>query len=219
MRTLQTKQKSQVGFSTLELSILLAMSLIIFAIAVPTYTRVASYMRSLWDLRSLNGITAQAKMRAAADFTHARAYLDLNSNSFHLEVWDKINNCWHTDGDAVNNCTAGNSPTTSLSRGITVAFGTSSVGPTPGTGAVAQAPLCRRRVAGINGGGADQNSACIEFNSRGIPVDATNAPVATGAFYLTDGNTVEAVTVSATGSIQSWVSSAACIGQTCWHAQ
>ena len=215
----KTINKAQRGFSLTELLVVLAMSVIVSAIAVPTYLRVASYMRSVGDLRSLNGITAQAKMRAAADFTHARAYINIAAGSYHLEVWNKANNCWQTDGDIANPCTAGGSPTTSLSQGVNFGFGALGTGPTPGTAATAQAPNCRRRVAGVNGGPTDQNTACIEFNSRGIPVDATNAPVATGAVYITDGISVEAVTVSATGSIQSWVSSATCQGAACWHAQ
>jgi len=39
-----------------------------------------------------------ARMRAAADFSHARVYVDLNSNTFHLEVWNKASGCWKTDG-------------------------------------------------------------------------------------------------------------------------
>jgi len=218
-RTKQTSKHSQHGFSTLELTVVMFMSLIMAAIAVPSYIKVASYLRSVGDLRSLNGVTAQAKMRAAADFTHARTYVDLNANTFHLEVWNKAGNCWQTDGDTANACTAGNSPVVSLSQGVTFGAGGLGVGPTPGTAAVNQAPACRRRVAGVNGGGTNQNTACIEFNSRGIPVDATNAPVATGAIYISDTNSVEAVTVSATGSIQSWLTGASCSGQSCWHAQ
>ena len=61
--------KRQAGFSTLELLVVIAMSVIITAIAVPSYLNTAAYLRIAGDLRALNGITAQAKMRAAADFT------------------------------------------------------------------------------------------------------------------------------------------------------
>ena len=218
-QTEKTSTRTQRGFSTLELTVVMAMSVVVAAIAVPSYIKVASYLRSMGDLRSLNAVTAQAKMRAAADFTHARIYADLGANTFHLEIWNKVNNCWQTDGDTANNCTAGNSPVTALSQNVT--FGTAGlgVGPTPGTAAVNQSPACRRRVAGVNGGGADNNTACIEFNSRGIPVDATNAPIANGAIYIADQNSVETVTVSATGSIQSWITGRSCQGQGCWHAQ
>lgn len=219
MEHVNNRKEAQAGFSTLELMIVMLMSVIIAAISVPTYLRVATYLRSVGDLRSLNGITAQAKMRAAADFTHARIYADLNANTFHLEFWNKANGCWQTDGDRANNCTTPNSPVTALSQRVTFGAGGLGVGPTPGSAAVNQAPPCRRRVAGVNGGGTDNNTACIEFNSRGVPVDQNNAPIASGAIYITDQNSVEAVTVSATGSIQSWITSTTCQGAGCWHAQ
>src|SRR5437763_5485331 len=118
-QTKEVPNQAQRGFSTLEMTIVMLMSLIVAAIAVPSYTRVASYLRSVGDLRSINGLTAQAKMRAAADFTHARAYMDTANNTFHLETWDKTNNCWHTEGEAAGTCTGGNSPVVNLSQGVT----------------------------------------------------------------------------------------------------
>jgi len=215
----QTKSSSERGFSTLELTVVMFMSLIIAAIAVPSYVHVANYLRSMGDLRSLNAVTAQAKMRAAADFTHARIYANLGNNTFHLELWNKANNCWRTDGDVANNCTVANSPVTALSQNVTFGAAGLAVGPTPGTAAVAQAPACITGVAGPAPGGAIGNTACVEFNSRGIPVNTANVPVATGAIYINNQDSVEAVTVSATGSIQSWLTSRTCQGQACWHGQ
>jgi hypothetical protein len=48
------------------------------------------------------------------------------------------------------------------------------------------------------------NTACILFNSRGIPVDSNNNPTNAYALYLTDGSAVFGVTVSATGSNRLW---------------
>ncbi len=217
MRTM----KRQGGFSTLEMLVVVMMSLIVSAIAIPNFTNVANYLRAAGDLRSLDGITVQAKMRAAADFTHARAYIDLAGNTYHLELWNQTNNCWQTDGDKYNNCTAANSPVIALSQGVTFGTGGIGVGPTPGTTTTSEAPLCIKKAAGNAGGtgGTFPNTACIEFNSRGIPVDSTNAPVATGAFYLGNQNTVDAITVNATGSIQSWLTAPSCNAASCWHAQ
>jgi hypothetical protein len=70
---------------------------------------------------------------------------------------------------------------------------------------IAQAPNCVTAL-----GVAIANTACILFNSRGIPVDASGAaplvgaPTANDALYLTDGATVYGVTVSATGQIRLW---------------
>jgi len=164
-------------------------------------------------MHDLNGTIALAKMRAAQDFTHARVYADLANNTFHLEVWNKTGGaggtgCWKTDGDVVNACTvAGTSPVQNLSVGVTFGFGGASAGGPNPQNPIAQATSCYTGVA-ITGlaGGVTGNTACIEFNSRGIPVDPSNggAPTANDALYVTDGNTVYGATVNAGGFIQDW---------------
>jgi hypothetical protein len=47
-------------------------------------------------------------------------------------------------------------------------------------------------------GDSIDKTACIMFNSRGIPIDKDNSPTGGNAFYLTDGTGVRAVTVTAT---------------------
>src|SRR5258706_4293020 len=100
--------KRQAGFSTFELLVVVAVSVVLTAIAVPSYLNTAAYLRAAGDLRSLNGVTAQAKMRAAANFTHARVYADLSGNAFQLQVWYKAGNagagCCAADSDTGNNC-------------------------------------------------------------------------------------------------------------------
>ena len=221
MKTM-AKKKRQTGYSTLEMLVVVAMSLVITAIAVPGYVKVTAYLRAISDLRAVNGITAQAKMRAAADFTHARIYANLTANTYHLELWNKAGNggagCWQTDGDT-NACTANGSPVIKLSTGVTFGTGSVTAGPTVGTATVAQAAVCNTKAAGISGNGTTASTACVEFNSRGIPVDSTNAPVATGAIYINNANQVEVVTVSATGSIQPWLATPTCNAASCWHGQ
>jgi Tfp pilus assembly protein FimT len=209
--------KRQAGFSTLELLIVIAMSVIITAIAVPSYLNTAAYLRAAGDLRSLNGVTAQAKMRAAADFTHARVYANLTGNAYQLQVWDKAANsgkgCWVEDTDpkldANKTCLtfSGGAPSGTvfnLSQGLTFGFGSLTTGPTQGQTTIGQAAACLDE----KGGGVGGTTACIVFNSRGIPIDSTLAPVPSGALYLTNGTVVNGVTVSATGSIQAWSSPA-----------
>jgi Tfp pilus assembly protein FimT len=219
--TSKTNRKPQAGFSTLEMMVVVFVSIIITCIAVPQYVRTSQFLRAAGDLRSLNGATAQAKMRAAADFTHARLYANLANNNFQIQVWDKTNSCWYAEMDRTQTCLVGgspaaNGPVVALSQGITYGFGSTANGPTPGSAAIAQSPNCRQGVAGTAPGSNIANTACIEFNSRGTPVDSTNTPVATGAFYITNNTVVNAVTVSATGSIQTWSTPAS---STNWHAQ
>jgi len=216
--TKMAKSKRQCGFSTLELMVVIAMTLIVSAVAVPTYLNIARNLRAAGDLRDLNGIVAQAKMRAAADFTHARAYIDLSGNTFHLEVWNKGSSCWKTDTDVSNACTQASSPVIALAQGDTFGFGSVTAGPTAAQSTISQAPACKSTVAGTSPAGGDiANTACIEFNSRGNPVNTSNALTGVDAIYLTNGATVNGVTVSTTGLIQPWSTSAAGTGSSWSH--
>lgn len=203
------KNKRQAGYTTLELLIVIGMSIILTALAVPSYLSTAAYLRVAGDLRDLNGVTALAKMRAAADFTHARVFASLATGTFQMEVWNKTGNggagCWYADLDSTKTCLTYASgqpsgPVFTLGQGDTFGFGALTTGPTPGQTTISQAAAC------LDNGGASlgANTACIVFNSRGIPINAAGTPLATGAFYLSNGTVVDGVTVSATGSIQTW---------------
>ena len=224
MQRKTTIHRRQAGFSTLELLVVVAISLIITAMAVPSYRNTVAYLRAAGDIRSLNGLTAQAKMRAAASFTHARVYADLSNAGYQLQVWDKVKGCWVEDSDrntdankiciTYSNSGAPSGTVIALSQGNTFGFRNVTVGPTPG-----QATIGTNQCYKDDGTSLIGNSACIVFNSRGIPVDNSNSPLATGAFYLGNQNLVEAVTVSATGSIRSWSTNPTCGSVSCWHAQ
>jgi len=215
-------KRRQRGFSLVELLIVIVISLTLGTLAVMGYQRALEYLRVQGDIRDLNGLVGQAKMRAAADFTHARAYADLAGNTFHLETWNKAGNggvgCWQTLNDNANACTIAASPVQPLAQGDTFGFGAITTAP-PNTQAVfGQAPLCDD-----GNGGTIPNTACIVFNSRGLSVpiiaatiSTTGAPTPNGAFYITNGKIVNALTVSPTGLVQSWLTPA---GAAAWHAQ
>lgn len=200
-------RRNQEGFSLIEAVIVVAIITILAALAIPGFQAMSRYLKLSGDMRNLNGVVAQAKMRAAADFTRARVYADLGANTYHLEVWNKNGNggagCWQTDGDVANPCTVnGTSPVQNLSTQVT--FGTSGVsggGSNPQT-TIAQAGRCDNGA-----GGLIENTACIVFNSRGIPINPLTGAPLTGvqdAFYITDTKNVWGVTVRATGAIQVW---------------
>ena len=207
------------GFTMIEVTLVALISIILVAFAVPKYLTIRNSLRIAGDIRSLSELTAQAKLRAASDFTRARVYADLNGGNFQLQVWNKANACWVLDSDTTNTCLTYNSGTpsgtvVSLSQGDTFGFGALTSGPTAGQTSISQAGQCLD-----NSGSAISNTACIVFNSRGIPINATTlAPIASGAFYVTNGTVVEGVTVSAPASIQTW-SASANASQSSWYAQ
>lgn len=185
--------------------IVAVISSVLAALATPTYVTIRNSLRISGDIRSIAGLTAEAKLRAASDFTHTRVYVNLSNNTFQLQVWNKANGCWAADSDPVISCltyTSGapSGAVVNLSQGDAFGYGALTVGPTPGQTTIGQATQCLD-----NSSGAISNTACIVFNSRGIPINATTlAPLATGAFYLTNGSVVDGITVSATGSLQTW---------------
>ena len=163
---------------------------VVMAAFVLPFTRTTLNAMSLNnDARNLTSGVSLAKMRAAAYFTQARLYVDLAGRSFHVERWQKTGvPGWVTEG-----------PTTTLSS--TASFGFAGVGaPPPNTqAAIGQAPPCLNAA-----GQAIAGTACEVFNSRGVPIDDTNAPFGSGAFYVSDGSVVFGVTISAGGLIRLW---------------
>jgi prepilin-type N-terminal cleavage/methylation domain-containing protein len=174
---------SDKGFSLLEIVIVLGVMGVLLAVAVP---RMSSG-RSGDDTHNLSNALSLAKLRAASNFNHSRLYVEITNRRHHI---DSLNGAaW----------VALNGPTP-LSNGV--AFTSAPVGtPPPNTqaGAPHQAVPCLDNL-----GVAIAGTACIEFNSRGIPIDSTNAPTNDDALYVTDGRTVGAVTVSAAGLITVW---------------
>src|SRR5713101_7049675 len=148
------QRPKQSGFTMVEMLIVILIVMVIGAMAIPGYQATVGYLRMSGDGRDINGLIAGAKMQAAAEFTHARAYADLAANTFHMETWNKTlvpGGCWQTVGDVdgAGNplCTdaagVGTSPVQPLSQGVT--FGTGGVAaPPPNTQALmGQAPPCR----------------------------------------------------------------------------
>ena len=183
-----TSKSSVAGFSLMELLLVLAVTGIVSAMALPMMSKTASNFRLSGAAHGLSSAVSVAKLRAASAFTRARVYVDLSVNRFHVETWQKTGAAWVTEGG-----------TTTLPSLNTFSFGVVSSAPPNSQAVIAQAPACLD-----NAGAPIGSSACVLFNSRGIPVDSTGAPTAVDALYVTDGTAVYAVTLSATGLIQVW---------------
>jgi prepilin-type N-terminal cleavage/methylation domain-containing protein len=182
------------GYSLIELLVVVGLVAVISAMAVPMMSNTLGDFRLRGDARGLNNATSLTKLRAASTFSQSRLYVDLNANTFRTETWQKTPPAWVAD--------AGN---TYLSSNVRFGFAPVATPPPNSQAVLAQAPACVNTT-----GAAIANTACLLFNSRGIPVDPSGAPPNVGApttadaVYLTDGTAVYAVTVSATGMVQLW---------------
>jgi prepilin-type N-terminal cleavage/methylation domain-containing protein len=176
------------GFSILELVMVVALIGVISAIAVPMFGSAIAAFRLSGDARSVSNAAAVAKMRAASDFSRVRVFVDLTANTHHIERWNQTTSAWETEGGL-----------TTLSTGVSFSFGPVTVPPPSTQATIGQADECTDDM-----GDVIANTACIMFNSRGVPVDSSFAPTGSDALYLTDGTAVFGVTVAATGMLRLW---------------
>jgi len=177
------------GFSLVELVATSAVFVTLCGLVLVAVGNMAGHYRVSGDARAVSNSVAVAKLRAASLFTQTRLYVVLGTGAYQVETWQKTGTPgWVSEG-----------ATTSLSSGVTFGFGSVSVAPPNTQATIAQAPACHDAAGAVIAG-----TACLIFNSRGLPVDADGAPSGIGAFYLTDGVTVYSATVSATGMMRFW---------------
>ncbi len=176
------------GFTLVELLVVVAIFAVVTVMALPMTGNAMASFRLSGDARNVSNAIAVVKMRAASTFSRARLFVDLSDNSYHVETWDKTASDWVAEGG-----------TSSLSSGVSFGFASATVAPPNTQGTIGQAPACTDKD-----GNAVGNTACIMFNSRGVPVDATLAPTASDAIYLTNGTSIYGVTVAATGMMRTW---------------
>ena len=179
------------GFSLIELLLTLAIMGVLAAIAVPMSSNAVRYLKISGDARDLSNALSATKMRSAAKFTQSRLLVDLSSNSYYIQTYDKTSSAWATEGG-----------TTTLSSRVTFGFGSVSSAPDNTQTTIGQASACYDNASPPV---AIANTACVIFNSRGIPVVAsTGSPTGDYALYLNDGSFIYGITVAATGFIQTW---------------
>jgi prepilin-type N-terminal cleavage/methylation domain-containing protein len=183
------------GFSLIELLMVLAIMGVLAAITVPMSGNTIRFLKLSGDARELSNATAVAKMRAAAKFTQSRLYVDVTGRAFYVQTFDKASGTWTTEGGA-----------TSLSSTVTFGYGPIATPPPNTQTTIDQAPPCMTMAGSPPAEVPVANTACIIFNSRGIPVDTTGSPTGLDAVYLTDGSAVYGITVAATGFIRTWQS-------------
>ena len=183
------------GFTLVDILAALALAGIVTAMAIPMASSSSRGFRIRGDARSIANLVALAKMRAASRFSRARIRADLTAGTYRLEVWDKDANggagAWAVDGGDVP-----------LSQGVRFGFGAMAQPPPNTQAAIAQSPLCTGPTSLTADLTAD--TACIVFNSRGVPVDTAGSPLGGNALYITDGSGVYATTITATPLVRQW---------------
>jgi prepilin-type N-terminal cleavage/methylation domain-containing protein len=187
------------GFSLIEMLMALAIMAVIAAIAMPMMSNSLRYEKSSGDARDISNDISVAKMRAAAKFTQARIYVDLSGNQYRLQTCNdpKVLPCaaWTTENNWVG-----------LSSASSFGFGSISSAPSNTQTSIGQGDTSSASALCKDGSPlADvANSACVIFNSRGIPVTPTGTPTGGYALYINDGLFCYGVTVAATGFIRTW---------------
>jgi prepilin-type N-terminal cleavage/methylation domain-containing protein len=182
----------QDGFTLIELLAALAIIGIICAIAVPITDTSLKANRLRGDADSVRNLVGLAKMRASSQFTRARVFVNLPANSYALQTWDKTASAWTT--------VSGPTP---LSTGVTFGFGTLATPPPNTQVNIGLSPECTN---GLTAAGAIANTACVTFNSRGLPIDASGNLYPRHALYLRGETGVFATTVTSTPLIRFWSS-------------
>jgi prepilin-type N-terminal cleavage/methylation domain-containing protein len=188
----KTQRATANGFSLIEIMVVVGIIGVLGALAAPSFNNAIASFRLSGDARGISNSAALAKMRAASDFSRVRLYIDLSAKTHRIQVFDKTSDicCWVNQGG-----------TTSLSTGVSYGYGVVTVPPPNTQGIIQQAPLCTDDT-GANIAG----TACIMFNSRGVPIGngPSYAPIGLDAIYVTDGQAVYGVTIAATGLLRMW---------------
>jgi prepilin-type N-terminal cleavage/methylation domain-containing protein len=186
--------RSESGYSLIEIMAAMAVLGILSAFAVPMVASTTSGIKLRDSANQIADLIGLAKLRATSEFSRSRLYVDLSAESYVLQIWDADAGDWEDEQSAVD-----------LPFGISFGWGDLDKAP-PNT---QDDDIPKFAAACVDKDGNDiDKTACIMFNSRGIPIDKLNSPQGGNAFYLTDGTGVRAVTVTATPLIRRWWSSA-----------
>jgi prepilin-type N-terminal cleavage/methylation domain-containing protein len=178
------------GYSLIEVMLVVGLIGIISAMVVPISETSLKSSRLKRDADSVRHLVGLAKMRASSQFTRSRVMVDLGANTFVLQIWDRTNNVWVDDGGM-----------NATSTGVTFGFGTLAAAPPNTQVNIEMSPLC---TTGVTAANTIANTACVSFNSRGLPIDSAGALYPRHALYLGGETGVFATTVTSTPLVRFW---------------
>jgi len=193
-RTVKRIETTTHGFTLIELMVVVGIISILAVIAMPQTSRTMAGMRLRSDGRNVANAVSLAKMRAGSGNTRTRISVTPSTGSYILQVYNRSTNAWQTEGGTMR-----------LSSGVQFGFGSLATPPPDTQLAIAQSPACMDNSSppvAISG------THCINFNSRGIPIDGNNDVYAGHGIYVTDGTGVYVTTITATPLIRRWWSPA-----------
>jgi prepilin-type N-terminal cleavage/methylation domain-containing protein len=162
------------GFSMVELSMVLAVTAVMAAIAIPVLSSSMRDMQLISDARKISTTMSYAKLSATAQMTNYQMSFDLANNRWSLLKRNRTSGAYELQ-QAVNELSLGNANSG-------VAFKTSSPSGT---------------APGATGEFLTTSATSVRFNSRGIPNDRV-------IVYLSNETTDYAVSVSLAGKVQIW---------------
>lgn len=187
-----SRVSSERGYTMMEVLATIGIMAVLAAFSLPMTTRAVNDVRLRGDARAVANTVSLAKMRAASAFTRARVFVDLSTDTFFVQAWDRDTDTWTTEGGVID-----------TSEGVTFGFSGLSAPPPDTQTAIGQSAPCTDDAGEDIG-----NTACIVFNSRGIPIDADGSPTGENGLYVTDGLGVYGTTLTATPLINLWWSPA-----------
>jgi Tfp pilus assembly protein FimT len=194
------RRRGEHGFSLVDILMVVALIGVVSGIAVPMTNGALAGQKFRNDTEAISHMVGLAKMRASAGSTRARVRANITDQTFLLERWDRTTGAWVVEGAV-----------TPLSQGVTFSFGAAATAPPNTQTTIAFSPVCRAGTTAASA--AIGGTACIVFNSRGLPVDGAGATFGGHALYLTDGGAVSATTVTATPRIRRWLKPSPALAQ------
>lgn len=186
------KQSRAAGFTLVEILVVIAILSVVALIAAPLFDRTVDSFKIVGTARSVTNAMQVAKIRAASSYTRVRLYVDLSARTHKLQRFDKGAGVWVDDGAM-----------TYLPSGVSFGHGALDEPPDERQPTIEQPAECKLHNP-PNPPADIGNTACVIFNSRGLPIHPTTLTPEPYVLYMTDGYAVYAVTVAATGMVELW---------------